>query len=128
MRYSSSQYARALYDLLDAGSKNDQRKIVSDLVQTLIRHNRLNLIRSIMLDFENVWYEKKNMTKVQVEMAVGKIEDIQRILKQTLGNNIEVTEKVSPELIGGTRITVGDTRIDDTVKSRLMDLNKVLSS
>jgi F-type H+-transporting ATPase subunit delta len=126
VRYSSSHYAKSLYELIEAAPKDGQNKVVSDFVQTLIRHNRLNLIRSIILDFEKVWYEKNGLVKVQVETA--KPEDVSKLLKHSLGKDIEISEKVVPNLLGGARITVGDMRIDDTVRRRLSDLNTVLSS
>ncbi len=124
MRYNAKQYAKVLYDLIEE-HPHHASKVVKEFAATLARHGRTNLLRGILAEFEREWYTQKGVTPVVVETekvgAVSKAE-----LKKLVGTDIEITEKIDPKLGAGTRITIGDMRIDNTVARRMQDLKRTV--
>ena len=64
------------------------------------------------------------MAKARIETRVSAVRrrssrDIKAALEKHFGKKIEATVAIDPELIGGARITVGDTVIDGSVQAKL---------
>ena len=49
-------------------------------------------------------------------------------LKKKYGKDVSLVEKLNPELIGGIRVTIGSTRIDLSLQSRLDQLAQHMSA
>ena len=49
-------------------------------------------------------------------------------LERRFGRKVEATVSVNPALIGGARITVGDTVIDDSVAGKLATMQNALTA
>jgi F-type H+-transporting ATPase subunit delta len=54
-----------------------------------------------------------------VWLADAELAEIKAGLERHFGKKIEATVIVDPELIGGARVTVGDTVIDGSVQAKL---------
>jgi len=52
-------------------------------------------------------------------MDATQLSDLTLALERRFGQRIEATVSVKPELIGGARVTVGDTVLDGTVQEQL---------
>jgi F-type H+-transporting ATPase subunit delta len=50
------------------------------------------------------------------------------LVKTKVTGQIELVEKVNPELIGGFIITINDTQIDQSVRTKLNQLRKNFST
>ena len=66
------------------------------------------------------------MTSATPLTAVSRLE-IRRLVTQQTGHaDVQLTEKVDPELIGGFVLRVGDNQIDDSVRTSLRKLRTSL--
>lgn len=93
----------------------------------LTRKNREALLPSIATDFHAAYNTYKNIGKATVTTAVpldaklrGEIEVLVKKLSDK--KQIELTETVDPDLIGGFILNVGDKQIDASVKNKLKTL------
>lgn len=82
--------------------------------------------------FDDLYKQQLNITAVKVESAV-KLDDASKqqllnLVKTKVTGQIELVEKVNPELIGGFIITINDTQIDQSVRTKLNQLRKKFST
>jgi F-type H+-transporting ATPase subunit delta len=82
--------------------------------------------------FDDLYKQQLNITTVKVESAV-KLDDASKqqllnLVKTKVTGQIELVEKVNPELIGGFIITINDTQIDQSVRTKLNQLRKNFST
>ncbi|MFN7911971.1 MAG: ATP synthase F1 subunit delta [Bacteroidota bacterium] len=82
--------------------------------------------------FDDLYKQQLNITTVKVESAV-KLDDASKqqllnLVKIKVTGQIELVEKVNPELIGGFIITINDTQIDQSVRTKLNQLRKNFST
>ena len=59
-------------------------------------------------------------------MTDGQLAELAGVLEKRFGRRIETTVVVDPALIGGARITVGDTVVDGTVQAQLQAMARDL--
>ncbi len=82
--------------------------------------------------FDDLYKQQLNITAVKVESAV-KLDDASKqqllsLVKTKVTGEIELVEKVNPELIGGFIITINDTQIDQSIRTKLNQLRKNFST
>jgi F-type H+-transporting ATPase subunit delta len=82
--------------------------------------------------FDDLYKQQLNITAVKVESAV-KLDDASKqqllnLVKTKVTGQIELVEKVNPDLIGGFIITINDTQIDQSVRTKLNQLRKNFST
>ncbi len=93
---------------------------------------RESYIKDIAISFDEMYKSYLNITTAKVESAI-KLDDASRnqileIVRQTTNGEIELVEKVNPELIGGFILSINDTQVDQSVRRRLSELKKNFSS
>ena len=52
----------------------------------------------------------------------AQLAELKEALEKRFGKKIEATVNIDPELVGGARITVGDTVIDASVRAQLQSM------
>ena len=102
-------------DQLDAFGRN--------FVRVLIEADRIGVLSQIAVLFEGLRDAAEGVAKARIDTAFPlserELADIKAALEKHFGKKIEATVAVDPELIGGARITVGDTVIDGSVQAKL---------
>jgi F-type H+-transporting ATPase subunit delta len=102
-------------DRLDAIGRN--------FVRVLVDAKRVALLPQIAALFEGLRNEAEGVAKARIESAfpleAAQLAEITASLEQHFGKKIDATVTVDPTLIGGARITVGDTVIDGSVQAKL---------
>ena len=102
------------------------------LVRVLIESDRIALAREIRELFEVRRNEAEGVARATIESALPMSDAEQAgltaALERKLGRKVEATVKVNAELIGGARITVGDTVIDDSVQGKLTAMKNQLTA
>jgi F-type H+-transporting ATPase subunit delta len=95
-------------------------------VRVLIEADRLGLLPQIRDLFDALKDEAEGIARAQItsafpidEHALG---GLKAALERRFGKKIEATVSVDPQLIGGARISVGDTVIDGSVQGELQAL------
>ena len=127
------QVARALDNpALDEGAKESLLlSIFGDqlspegrsFVRVLIQGDRISVLPQIQAMFEELKDAADGVAKATIETAFpfqgNELAELTAALEKRFGRKMEATVTVKPELIGGARVTVGDTVIDATVQEQL---------
>ncbi len=94
-----------------------------NFVRVLIEAERIAVLPQIAMLFESLKDAAEGRAKARIDSAFPlsdtQLAEITAALEKRFGKKIEATVNVDPTLIGGARITVGDTVIDGTVTSQL---------
>ena len=136
------QMARALDNpLLDSAAKESLLLSIAgdrinaqgrSFLHVLVESDRLGALPAIALQFDALKDAADGVAKAVIETAFPlegtDLQEMQAALEKRFGRKIEATVEVRPELIGGARITVGDTVIDATVQEQLRAMATKLRS
>ena len=102
-------------DRLDALGRN--------FVRVLVEADRVALLPQIVALFEALKNDADGVAKARIDSAFpltdAQLGELKTALEKHFGKKIEATVNVDPALIGGARITVGDTVIDGSVEAQL---------
>jgi F-type H+-transporting ATPase subunit delta len=92
-------------------------------LRVLVGADRVGLLPEIAALFEQLKDRAENAAKAEIESAFelsdAQVADLKAMLEKRFGKRIETTVRVNPQLIGGARVTVGDTVIDASIKAKL---------
>ncbi|MCW3480152.1 F0F1 ATP synthase subunit delta [Neisseriaceae bacterium JH1-16] len=107
------------------GAERDTAE-VKNLVATLIANGRLLLLPQIAEQFELLKAEAEGVLDALAETAFP-MTDAQRAeltdtLSKKYGKTVRLDVRVTPELIGGVRVLLGDDVIDASVRGKLHDM------
>lgn len=109
-------------DRIDAGMRN--------FVHVLVEADRIVLLPEIRAIFEALRDDAEGVAKATIETALAltpeQTASLTAALEKRFGKRVEATVRIDPALIGGARITVGDTVIDGSVQGKLDAMAQVL--
>ena len=92
-------------------------------VRVLIESDRIGLAREIRDIYQKRRNDAEGVARAVIESALpvadADLAGLKAALERRFGRRVEASVRVNPELIGGARITVGDTVIDDSVAGKL---------
>ena len=124
---------------LDAGEKSSLMLSVAgdrfseemrSFIRVLIDADRIELLPEIRSLFESLRNDAEGVAKATIETALpltdAQLAEITASLAKRFGKRIEATTSINPALIGGARISVGDTVIDGSVRGKLEAMKQVL--
>ena len=101
-------------------------------VRVLIESDRIGLSREIAEIFEKRRNEAEGVARATIESAMPVSDDelaqLKASLERKLGRKVEAKVVVNERLIGGARITIGDTVIDDSVLGKLTAMKNQLTA
>ena len=94
-----------------------------NFVRILIEGDRITLLPQIATLFDDRRNSAEGVAKAVIKsafpMAERQIAELTAALQKRFGKKIETTVEIDPALIGGARITVGDTVIDGSIQAKL---------
>ena len=109
-------------DRFDAQARN--------FIHVLVEGERVALLPQIAAMFETLKNEAEATAKATIESAFemtdAQVAELQGALEKRFGKKIETTVMVNPDLIGGARVTVGDSGLDGSVQARLAAMHAQL--
>jgi F-type H+-transporting ATPase subunit delta len=99
-----------------------------NFLEALIERHRMPAIFRIRSDFE-VLYDKTNKllpvtVTSAVELDAKTIESLGKRIGEQTGNEIELSSKVDPEILGGIVLRVGNFIMDASIRTRLEQLRR----
>jgi len=119
-----SLFLSVVGDRLDAEARN--------FIRVLIEGDRITLLPEIRKLFELRKDGAENVARAEIETAMPltdeQLASLTAALQRRFGKKVESSVTVNPALIGGARITVGDTVIDGSVQGKLTAMANQLSS
>jgi F0F1-type ATP synthase delta subunit len=119
MRYTIRQYAAAFLAAYQDKSEIEQKKILRNFLSILRKNKDWVKLGQILHEVEKLYYRKTGLKKVEIETA-SFMETLRQDIKNILGKNIFIKEKVNPEVLAGVKILINDEiLIDATAQSQL---------
>ena len=114
-------------DILTSLFKGKVSSLSMSIFDIITKKNREPLLPSIAKEFHNAYNNYKNIGKASVTTASpldAKLKtEIEAIAKKLSDKGqVELTQKVDKDLIGGFILNVGDKQIDASIKSKLKSL------
>jgi F-type H+-transporting ATPase subunit delta len=107
--------------------KGKVNQLTMSFLDIITKKNREPLLGAIAKEFHNAYNEHKGIGKATVVSAVpldgklrGEFENLVR--KYSEKKQIELVERVDPEMIGGFILNVGDRQIDASIKNKIQAL------
>jgi F-type H+-transporting ATPase subunit delta len=109
-------------DNLDGAGRN--------LLSLLVRNDRLDALPAIRDLFEQLKAEQQNEVEARIESAFplddGQVRAVVQRLEARTKRRVKAQVEVSPELIGGVRVQIGDDVWDGSVRGQLENLAAAL--
>jgi F-type H+-transporting ATPase subunit delta len=110
-----------------AGRASD---VLTRFLLVLNEHDRLNVLRAVVLAYRDLHDRKSGRVRVRVESAVPLPDDQQERLRQELRQALKrepvLQTHVDPDLLGGLVVRVDDWIYDASVRGRLDNFQKQL--
>jgi ATP synthase F1 delta subunit len=126
-RFTAKQYATALVEAYAKSDVKHRPEVMRSFLQLLVRRRATKLVSRIVTHVQAMEDRSAGVTRVAVASAraLGD-KHVTQVLEKALGK-VVIESSVDPNLIGGLRIQVGDTRIDATLRNRLKHLQTQLT-
>lgn len=114
-------------EILEAIFKGKVHNLTLAIFDIITRKNREPLLPTIAKEFHNAYNEYNGVEGASVITAVpldSKLRsEIEKIVKKLSDKKqVEITEKVDAEMIGGFVLNVGDRQVDASIKNKLKAL------
>ncbi|MBI2637849.1 MAG: F0F1 ATP synthase subunit delta [Candidatus Sungbacteria bacterium] len=125
MRYTTRQYAQALYDVLRHTTEEKRGEVIKRLYMVLSRQRILSSYERILQGTERIFLKENGIKKVVLETPLRASRDMKKEIQDILGKKILLQEKIDPDLLAGIRIRINDEMlIDASAKTQVMKLFK----
>jgi ATP synthase F1 delta subunit len=106
----------------------DAEPILGNFLEALIERHRMPAIFRIRTEFNALVDADNKLLPVQVTSAIEldreTVESLGRRIGQQTGNEIELSTKVDPEILGGIVLRVGNFILDASIRTRLEQLRR----
>ena len=92
----------------------------------LIKNRRLFVISDVIENFRKLVAHHKNEVSAEVTSAKAltpqQADDVRQTLKAHAGQDVRITAKVDPSILGGLVVKIGSRMIDSSIKTKLANL------
>jgi len=133
MKITSRQYAQTLYDLTEGKSKPEIQKSVADFACHMNKERKLKLAGKVIEQFEKIYNRKNGIVEAEVVSWKKMNEALEKKVKHFVAKKygakgVVLKNMINENIKGGMIIRVGDEVMDGSVRGKLSELNKVLTS
>jgi len=128
MKFTSKQYAQALFDAVQETNPKDYDLVMDNFVKVLAQNGDLNKHTEIEDTYGRLDREAKGISEAEVTFAKEHNEDMMKELNKVVQGKVEFKTKIDEGIIGGVVIRVDDTLLDASVQTQLKNLNQSLKS
>lgn len=128
MRYTSKQYATALYDATQDLREAQLDAALDKFVQMLTDKNEMYMLGSIMKAYRTILTKKNINPEAHITTAQEISDDVKQDLLKNLDISLDTTIKshVDPEMIGGAFVKYNNRFFDLSLGRRLARLGAKL--
>lgn len=133
MKISARQYAQTLYDLTDGKSKAEIQKSVADFARYIYKSRKLRLADKIVEQFAKIYNQNNGIVEATAvsrkKLGENELQKIEHFVKEKcVAKKVELKNMIDENIGGGFVLKVGDEVMDGSVRGKLSDLKKALSS
>lgn len=129
---SSTQDSEAKMKALQGIMPQGTAPEIQNFLNLLAQEGDLDLIPKVIAELRTGLSGQVEPLKAEITSAVDLSEqemaDLRRRLIEEYGEGLVFSFRVDPALMGGLRVRVGDTLVDNTVASRLAALREIVSA
>ena len=105
-------------------------EITSTTLGLVAENKRVDLLPSILEEWQKLYYEKKTIVEVDVESIIpltsSQNKKLQQVLVKKLKKDIKMNNIINKDLLGGLRITFNGYEIDDSLSKKLEEIEKLI--
>lgn len=131
MKYTSKQYAQALWEILEEKPLKERKMILNSFIRLLKKQKDFKKISFIEKEFERIHLTKNNLLKAETItpylLSGAAINKIRKFISSFFNHKINLIildSKINKNLIGGFQIKTQDILIDASIQSFLKKLNQ----
>lgn len=99
-----------------------------NFLELLIENHRMPVVFRTRKQYDVLWDEAHQLLPVEVTSAVALdpsvAEELGSRIREQTGQNVELTSRVDPEILGGIVLRVGNSILDASIKNRLNQLRR----
>ena len=111
------------------GSKINE--LTLNFIKQLLSQGRENILKTVCEEYINQYNAIRNIAKVSVTTSVPLTNELRTELVQKIKSDynlseVELTEKVDQNLIGGMVLRIGDKQLDASIRRQLNDIKQEL--
>lgn len=114
----------------DLSKKAKFNKLTQNFLGVLVQNRRLNALQGIVKAYRKIVSERAGEIAVRVETAskltAAQEKAFKDKIEKALGRGVSMESIITPEIIGGSIVTIGSYMIDDSVRRKLERLNGAL--
>ncbi len=108
----------------------DAPPVLESFLRLVLTRRRESEIAAIYEEYCRLSDEREGEAEAVVETTVpigdADLERLRKVLEKRFSRRLRLTPRVDPALLGGVRVRVGDQLLDDTVRSRLTSIRRML--
>lgn len=133
MKISTSQYAKALFALVDGSSPEKSKELASRFSRILVDNNDAFRIDKIISEFNGLWDKSRGNLNVEI-ISAHELDDAtvkileNHIMKVSKAAELKITRKIDKSILGGVIIKYGDRIFDAGLKSRLEKFKEAMAA
>lgn len=126
MKYTPRLYAQAYLAAQAACPPSEVSQLARRFWQMVWQHKHFAWRRQIITTVKDLWYEQQGVIEVEVAtvrpLPLALLHDLEKSLETFMASRVELKSVLKPHLLAGAVLTIGDTRIDASLKARLTSL------
>lgn len=100
--------------------------VALNFLRTLCANRRLAIVDDVIRGFHGLVAADRGEAVADVtsaeKLSPKQITDLKAALKDTLGQNVQISTRVDPSLLGGLIVKVGSRMVDNSLKTKLQNL------
>jgi F-type H+-transporting ATPase subunit delta len=124
--------AAQVFDILTSVAGTPLSDATKNLLRTVIDNGRLVALPEIAAQFRSLVNAKTGVSDATIYSAFpiegAALADVVATLEKRFGRKLKASVQVTPDLIGGIRVVVGDEVLDTSVKARLEQMKVALTA
>ncbi len=134
MQVTISQYAQALYEVLEKKSQDEVNNAISNFIKILAKNNQLHFKEAIIKKIEEIYNQKNGIVEAEiVEARKQKDAQIYEKIKNYIrekykAKKVILNDKIDKSLKGGIIIKTKSEIIDGSIQHQLEKLENVLEN
>ena len=107
-------------------------ELTSNFFGLICRKNRASILPEVSKVFVSLYHDYKGIVRANVSTAVDLSsslkQEFEAIITKATGKKVDLETTVDESLLGGYVLNIGDSQIDDSLKSKLNNLRRELKS